>query len=206
MTLEAAIMASGLDYKKIADDVFLIENFILEEEYYELIDFANTSDWEEEGLKELKEIALEKFGTDNVKKLLAEKKLYKQPMFDKIIMTKNRVDACKKMFERLKKLTPQGTAPKTFDVIQKHTAGSGLAPHVDEVDGLDVIYGAIAYLKHANSGGEIYFHPLDLSVLPPERSLLVFSSAYLHEVLPVTGSGVRLAAPSYFYAENSRTP
>lgn len=201
MVLERAVASSGLEYKKIAEDVFLFENFLSESQQLELIDVALKADWTLLGKKELQEYALEEFGTADIETLLSQKKIYKQPMFDKIFKIDQRLPILRDLASKLSKIAPEGCVARSFDSMQRHTAGSGLEAHIDQADDLEIKYGAIAYVQHAESGGEIYFHPLELSVLPPERSLIVFRSDYLHEVLPVSGDRPRYALPSYFYAQ-----
>jgi Rps23 Pro-64 3,4-dihydroxylase Tpa1-like proline 4-hydroxylase len=198
--LEKAIVDAKIEYKKIAEDVFLIENFISPDEQLKLVNFANSADWGKKGRQELEEIAFSKFGTKNIDKLLAMGKIHKQPMFDKIAAIPEESFLSIKIFERMGPLAPEGCLAQSFVNMQRHTDGSGLHAHIDKAEGVDIRYGAIVYVQQAEKGGEIYFHPLDLSVMPPERSLLLFRSDYLHEVLPVSGKKPRYALPSYFYS------
>lgn len=200
MLLEKAIVDAKIEYKKIAEDIFLIENFISPDEQLKLINFANHADWTQKGRQELEEIAFSKFGTKNIDKLLAMGKIHKQPMFDKIAAIPEESFLSIKIFERMGPLAPEDCLAEGFVFIQRHTDGSGLGAHIDQAEGQNIKYGAIVYVQQAESGGEIYFHDLDLSVMPPERSLLLFRSNYLHEVLPVKGKKPRYALPSYFYS------
>lgn len=197
--LEEALLQSEYEYEKIAEDVFLIKDFITEQECISLLTFAENADWTEAGRQELVQIALQKHNTSDIDFLIENNLINLPEMFDKIAFLNKSIHLSNDLFARMSKLAPAGCLAQPFDFIQRHTDNSGLSAHVDEFDGVNIKYGAIAYLQQGDIGGEIYFHPLDLSVLPPARSLLIFRSQYLHEVKPVFGKTTRYAMPSYFY-------
>lgn len=199
MILEEQVKSSGEKYEKIAEDIFLIKNFISEEEQKKILLFAENADWTEVGKNNLLEHAIEMHGSKDIEYLISNNYMEKPEMFDKIISLTKDPSLFEKAFVRLGKLAPTNCLAHSFEYLQRHTDNSGLSAHRDEFDGIKIRYGAIVYLQHGEIGGEIYFHPLNLTVLPPERSLLLFNGQYLHEVRPVYGEKTRYAMPSYIY-------
>lgn len=192
---------SQYEYKNIGKEIFLIYNFITEEECNRLLKLANEADWTAIGIKELNEYANEIFNDRDIDSLLSNGQIELPPMFDKIIYINKEKDLIDKIYSRLSKLAPPGHITQTLDYMQRYTTGAGLEPHIDEADDRNIKYGIVLYLQQAELGGEIYFVDHNVEVAPPARSMIIFKSDYLHGVRPVVSADIRYVITSFFYTK-----
>lgn len=198
--VEKKIIESGLEYQKIDEDIFIVYNFITEEEKTSLLDIVETEDWTELGKDEMRDLCQDQFGSSNFEELIRDGKLRYSEMYDKKISTNRKKNIVVQIYKRLAKLAPDGTFAGMLHTIQRQTKNTGLSEHRDiDMNHNYFDYSGVIYLQHAEIGGEIFFTEKNLELLPPEKSLILFDGKFLHGVKPIQGEKERYVLPTYFF-------
>jgi len=172
--------------KQIHDQIFLIENFISDDEKNELLGIATAAsqeDWERDYLENNEEYQIDKNALWYDKALNIESNL--------------RVD----LQERLKKAIPENFKVKKFLTIQRHYPGSNLPEHIDKDHDEKMEYAAVLYLNEDYLGGELYFPDLDIELRLPEKSLILFYTGkpYLHGVKEILPGPIRYVIATFIW-------
>lgn len=176
-------------FKQIHEQIFLIENFISDEEKDELLSIAKSAsqeDWEKDYIENNNGYEIDKNALWYDKALNIESKL--------------RVD----LQERLKKAIPKEFKVKKFLTIQRHYPGSNLPEHIDKDHDENMEYAAVLYLNEDYIGGELYFPNLNINLRLPEKSLILFytGNPYLHGVKEVLPGPTRYVIATFIWKKN----
>jgi hypothetical protein len=195
----------GLDAEEIYPGIFVVKDFLTEEEINNLTDqFTNMSeeDWSTQYTDSLYEFIKNQYGVDTVEeaKALGYPVEIDSKWVDKNALIKDE-DVCNsintrlgKIFEDFKDLDLQGAGS-----IQRQYEGVELSYHVDSLSNPLVAYAAVMYVNGDFNGGELHFPTIDVRFKPEAGNLIIFPSAdeYLHGVTPVEAGPVRYALPAF---------
>lgn len=225
------IEKDGRRIKQIDDkDIYVIEDFLTiyeQETLYNALEKLSTEDFYNAYLeKQIKRQAKERFGTDDLDKLIAEgtieslDKAFNLYWSDKIFfiddIDKNIEDT---ITERLNSYLQPGFYFKNLRTVQKHKQGQLLDYHYDNAYETDIKYAVVIYLNDNYQGGELHFPPEEdlqkiengtnwelktdkingLIIQPKKRSMVIFSTTgdYVHGVRPVISEDNRYALVTF---------
>lgn len=203
--IEQPIVSSGYRYDKLADDAFLIYDFLTPEETAQFRDLAENAmppQWYFFYLKQLEEQAEQLYGRKDIATLIAEGKLMiiprnmsqsmsTEPVLDDLVTEiTNRVN---------RELLPQDYPSSRYGVLQRHYRGIGLEDHRDTDCNPSLKYATVIYLNDNYEGGYLYFKDDDLNtqLRPPPGSIIIFRASRLHGVTEVTGEHSRYVLTSF---------
>lgn len=169
----------GYDVEELDYRIFLVKNFIKENESEELVKFAKSAtdeEWSYEYINGAKKLAKLKFGREDLDNLVSEG-LYEltDNWIDKnlnineheIAITLN--DRCKELFKFRDDIQFNGCS-----TIQRQYEGVLLKDHVDNHTDPSLEYAVIFYLNDEYSNGEVYFVNQKIELRPPKNSILIF--------------------------------
>lgn len=204
------IEASGYKFEELADDIFLIHDFLSEEErlkYYGLATKANEVDWTMFYLKGLENQARAKFNRTDIASLIEEGLLNLNPSWiDKTLSADPLEPLPTRLAKRTQKLVPEDKYQVTgYFTIQRHYPGSHLAEHIDSEHNPNLRYATVVYLNDNYKGGDLFFRDLGLRIRPPKKSLMIFSADYLHGVDDVEEGPHRYVATSFIFKRKTDT-
>lgn len=185
--LKKELLEAGYEVIDITKDILLIENFASKEEINTLVDIINKTTEEEWGIaykKSLAEFCLEKFGSTDVDRLVAEGKYEITQGWDDKILDINQVPVTRILQSRINKLVQK--ADNTLELsgmgtIQRMQPGVELKSHVDQDTDPSVRYSSVLYIDEEYSDGEIFFKNFNVSLKPKSGSILVFPGDKAHE-------------------------
>ena len=195
------IVAAGYEYEQLDPEVFLIKNFLTEEECQALYDFAiNTTEegWVGAYLEGIKNRVEAREGTRDLE---ATKTEVTYDWQDKVV----RVDGnlVNHLPDRLKLFFDKNAILyyRSFGVIQRQYEGAELRGHYDQYVDSKMKYAAVVYLNDDYVDGQFYFTYKGIQVTPPRRSILIFPATeeYHHGVKTVGKGPVRFALPSFVW-------
>lgn len=204
------IEASGYRFEELADDVFLIHNFLTEEEqsaYYNLATQAREVDWTIFYLKGLENQAMAKFGRSDIATLIQDGLINVNPSWiDKAISAEVIEPIPSTIAQRTQRLVPEDRYEVAgYFSIQRHYPGTHLAEHIDSDHNPNLRYATVVYINDEYNGGELFFRNLGIRVKPPKRSLMIFSADYLHGVDDVQDGPHRYVATSFIFNRKKAT-
>jgi hypothetical protein len=197
-----------------AKEVFVLENFMTQEEIDELMLFvesASQEDWESEYQRNLVLFAERKFKRTDIDNLVKEGKLEITDNWnDKTIVTPREVQ--KKLDYRL--ITLFKAFPDVqvngSGILQRQYTGVPLIAHVDNHTDPSLVYAAVFYVNDNYNGGNVYFSNLGLEMKPKAGTIVIFPTGedHLHGVKAVEDGPTRYVIPSFvgkrnFYEENT---
>lgn len=199
----------GYEVEELDYRIFLIKNFISEEERIKIVDMAKSAskeDWEYHYMQGVIEMAKVKFGREDIDNLVKEG-LYE--------ITTNWIDKTLVISDELLKHRLTKRAQEIFNfrddltfngcgTIQRQYEGVPLIDHVDDHTDNSLVYAAVFYLNDDYTDGEVYFVNQNLQLRPPIRSLLVFptSDGWRHGVKEVGLGPHRYVIPSFISKKN----
>jgi hypothetical protein len=202
---------SSLGYKveEVHYRIFLIKNFLTNEECDELVSIASSAtddEWKDHYLSGAIKLAELKFGRTDIDNLVKEG-LYE--------ITENWLDKNLKISHLKIADTLNIRSQKLFDfredlvfngcgTIQRQYEGVPLKHHVDNHTDPSLEYAAVFYLNDDYLGGEVYFVNQDIELRPEKGSLLIFptSEDWRHGV-NAPGPGIhRYVIPSFISRKN----
>lgn len=204
--LRQHLSENNYNYKELANEIFLLENFLTEKDVaplWNIINNATQEDWEEDYRNSQIELAARKYG-DYIKYdidfLVAEGELeYTSDWNDKAIAipaeyTQELNKRIAKIFEFDKDLWYG-----YIDTIQRQYSGSELKEHIDSDGDPEILYAVIGYLNDDYTDGELFFSNLGLEVKPPKNSIIIFPDGkdYKHGVRPPGDGPLRYALPTF---------
>lgn len=190
------------------DQIFVIKNFLHENEITELLKFVNSVDeklWHEEYLRNLKPFCMQKFGRDDIENLVKEG-LFEitQNWYDKVIMIQNREEThhlFEKIHERLHLLFNDESiiVPSGNNTIQRMQPGVELKSHFDQNTDPSIGYASIIYINNDYADGELYFVNKNFTIKPDPGTLIIFpgTKEYEHGVKTVGEGPVRYVLPGF---------
>lgn len=203
------ISSLGYEVEELDYRIFLIKNFISEEERIKIVDMAKSAskeDWEYHYMQGVIEMAKVKFGREDIDNLVKEG-LYE--------ITTNWIDKTLVISDELLKHRLTKRAQEIFNfrddltfngcgTIQRQYEGVPLIDHVDDHTDNSLMYAAVFYLNDDYTDGEVYFVNQNLQLRPPIRSLLVFptSDGWRHGVREVGPGPHRYVIPSFISKKN----
>lgn len=204
LTLDDFLL-NGLNAEEIYPQVFMIHDFLTDADLAELDKIITTTDedkWSELYLRNIKSMARETFGTDDLDLLVKEGKLrLTEGWVDKVaLLEDNRLrDRMKaRIASSLVRAGIYEQAPG-FGTIQRQYEGVPLKPHVDQDGDQLIAYAAVVYLSDDYVAGELYFPRIGLELKPKRGTLMIFpgSSEFEHGVRAVGPGPVRYVIPAF---------
>ena len=194
----------GYEVEELDYRIFLIKNFISEEERIKILNIASSAsqeDWEYHYMQGVIEMARLKFGREDIDNLV-EEGLYEitTNWIDKTLVIND--DELKNKIAKRAQVIFNFRDDLTFNgcgTIQRQYEGVPLTAHVDNHTDNSLMYAAVFYLNNDYSNGEVYFVNKNVEFCPPTRSLLVFptSDEWKHGVKEVGPGPHRYVIPSF---------
>jgi hypothetical protein len=205
----------GYDATEIADQIFLIENFLSEEDRLELLKLgedATQEDWEGAYLENMEDFCDAKFGRRDIYNLVAEGKLELTTNWNDKILKINNLPVTQKINKSIRDLFNgiDGIGSSSaVGIIQRQYEGVALTEHVDNHTDPSLVYALVAYVNDNYNGGEVFFSKFGVSLKPKAGTLLAFPTTeqWTHGVTEVEAGPVRYVLPIFisrdnFYKEN----
>jgi hypothetical protein len=202
-TLASSLQDLGYQYQEVAEGIFLINNFLKEEEFNsinQIIDMASESDWTTHYMNGVIGLAERKYGRSDIDNLLDEGLIeITTHWIDKNLSLP--FDISDKISTRIKEIFTFND-DLNFDgvgTIQRQYSGAPLIEHVDNHSDPLIEYAVIIYINDDYVDGELFFSKLDFSIKPKKYSLIIFPSdeKYLHGVKPPGDGPLRYVLPSF---------
>jgi hypothetical protein len=205
----------GYAATEIADQIFLIEDFLSEEDRLELLKLgedATQEDWEGAYLDNMKNFCEAKFGRRDIENLVAEGKLELTTNWNDKILRINGLEVTQKINDSIVSLFSgiDGIGSQSsVGIIQRQYEGVALTEHVDNHTDPSLVYALVAYVNDNYNGGEVFFSKFGISMKPKAGTLLAFPTTeqWTHGVTEVEAGPVRYVLPIFisrdgFYKEN----
>lgn len=198
------ITEAGYEFDQLDPNVFLIKNFLSEEEcnfFYNLAESKTEQDWLGDYLDGVETRSEKIYGTRDLEQTKLE---VTTDWNDKVVYIR---EECRiyNLDERLAKLFNKdlGYFFRSFGIIQRQYTGSELRGHYDQYVDERMKWAAVVYINDNYNGGEFYFREKNISIKPPRKSMLVFPATeeYWHGVKVVNDGPVRYAMPSFIWTE-----
>lgn len=197
------LLNMGCDFEEIYENIFLIKNFLKEEEVrplWNIINNATQKDWEEDYRNSQKSLALRKYGRDDIDNLIEEGIMeYTYAWADKAIAVPEvLVSGLNQRIAEIFSFNKDLFYGK-IDTIQRQYEGAELIEHVDSHGDPYVLYAVIGYLNDDYVDGELFFSKLNLEIKPPKNSLIVFPDGeqYMHGVRAPGAGPLRYVLPTF---------
>jgi hypothetical protein len=190
------IEKAGYSFSTISDDIFLIEDFVSDEEHKKLISITESANWIERSFEDLPEDVVNNHSLEEISEII-KKRDDISSWADKAATITTELETIKDILERVKIITPDNYFVNTFESIHRHYGGAELPLHRDTERDPNITYSIVLYLNNSSNGGELYFKDLDISILPPQKSLIIFDGNYRHGVTPAYGKDTRYSMPSF---------
>lgn len=188
---------------ELYDEVYLIKNFISEEEiaaFMQIINSTEEDEWGKDYVAQLKRESMHQFGTEDYAAMVEQGKMHMNPEWlDKSLEISGSLPAT--LANRIKELFVNKVSLNPMDCVQRHYPGSFMQEHVDQEHDPSLIYACVIYLNDDFNGGELYFPDIDLEVKPIRGSLMLFSASkkYLHGVRKVLPGPTRYAITGFVW-------
>lgn len=203
----------GTPYKveKVHDQLYIIHEFLTEDEQGKLLKFAQDAtqeEWEAEYLGNLRKQMMDKYGEDDLDKLEAEGKvIINKEWSDRRLAAHTKYpNETQAICDRVNQFFGgQQLFTRSFSIIQRHQPGEFMKEHVDNDYNSNLIFAGVAYLNDDYYGGELFFRTLNIRLKPPARSLALFSTKkdYLHGIQAVLTGPTRYAMPCFIWTDDS---
>lgn len=189
--------------------IFLIENFLLEDEVNYLLDRANVAseeEWTIHYMSGVRRLAKLKFGRDDIDNLVKEG-LYeitdnwvdKNLSIDNLTLTKKIDNRTQELFNFSDNLAFMGCG-----TIQRQYDGVPLKDHVDNHTDPSLEYAVVFYLNDDYSDGEVFFVNQNIELKPRQGSILIFptSEGWRHGVNAPGPGPHRYVVPGFVTKKN----
>lgn len=156
---------------KLSPDIYIIEDFVTEEQQKQVLDFASSlteSSWYNDDL-----------GKDNF--------FYGKQYFGTL------PNVFRDMTNNIKNIINSEYINEVFLAFQRHKGGHTMAAHRDNHDYSDNIvrYGVCVYYNDDYEGGSLNYPELNIIHKPKARSLVIHGGNILHSTTPVEGDNYR---------------
>lgn len=215
MILEPShIEKRGYKVEVLKDRIYMIHDFISQEEQSLLLDIAEAAEqgsWEKFYLDNVKDFALKKFGTDDIQSLLDSGKYEITSNWTDKVLSIREFEIHHTLTGRLQEIFSDfdHIEPNGVGIIQRQYAGVPLKEHVDNDTDPSLEYASVIYLNDDYTDGEVFFTNKNIKLKPPARTMLVFPTdeEYLHGTEAPGEGPIRYVIPSFigkknFYEEN----
>jgi hypothetical protein len=209
--IEKSLQDQEYNYEKLANDVFLVKNFLSSEELFEFQDLAKNTlppQWYFFYLKELEKKGEDFYGRKDIASLIEEGKLMLIPR--NMTQTRSTIpqleDTVTKITNRLNNILPKEYPSGMYGVMHRHHRGVGLEDHRDTDCNPSLKLATVVYLNEDYEGGYLYFKDEDFTVemKPPAGSVIIFRASRLHGVTEVTSDNERYVLTSFIsHADNA---
>lgn len=198
------IEAAGFEFEQLDPNVFLIKDFLSEEECQVFYNYAETrteEEWLGSYLEGIKDRVEARYGDRDPDAHNVE---VTHDWNDKVIYISS-LSEMKGLEDRLSKLFDQDAnySFRAFGIIQRQYEGAELRGHYDQYVDNRMKWAAVVYLNEDYNDGEFYFSEKGIAIKPPRKSMLVFPATeeYWHGVKAVGKGPVRYAMPSFIWSE-----
>lgn len=172
----------GYEVEELDYRIFLVKNFLLEDEIELLLNKAKNAseeEWTIHYMDGVRRLAKLKFGRDDIDNLVKEG-LYeitdnwidKNLSIDNIILTKKIDNRTQELFNFSDNLAFMGCG-----TIQRQYEGVPLKDHVDNHTDPSLEYAVVFYLNEDYSKGEVYFVNQNIKLKPTSGSILIFPTS-----------------------------
>lgn len=202
-SLEFKLIIKTDNVTELFEEIYLIENFISDEEIQQCIDLINStpeSGWGQDYIDQLKSEALGKFGTEDYMQMVDEGKMnMNTDWLDKSIAIPGELPI--QLSDKIKNLFKEDVFMLPMQTIQRHYPGSFMREHVDQDHDPSLVYACVIYLNGNFNGGELYFPEIDLEIKPKRGSMMLFSASkkYLHGVRKVLDGPTRYTITGFIW-------
>jgi hypothetical protein len=201
--LKKHLLELEYSYTEVADNIFLIQDFLKEEESLlieKIINDATEEDWTSHYMEGVLGLAERKYNRTDIDNLVKEGLIeITYNWIDKNILLPSEIsdpisERISKIFLFDKSLNFDGVG-----TIQRQYAGAELVEHVDNHADPLIEYAVIIYVNDNYIDGELFFSNIDFSIKPKAKSLIIFPSGdkYLHGVKPPGEGPLRYVLPSF---------
>jgi hypothetical protein len=202
--IEPLIKNSGYKYEELAKGLYILYEFITEEErlaYYKLASESEEVNWILFHLLHLESQALEKYNRSDIATLVNEGLINLDTRWmDKVLGAGAISPIPLNISKRAQKLFPKEKYEVNgYDAIQRHYQGSDLPEHKDSYHSSNLEYATVIYLNDDYKGGHLFFRDLDLRIRPPARSIIIFPSDILHGVEQVLDGPHRYVVANFIF-------
>jgi hypothetical protein len=196
----------GYEVDEPVKNLFIIKNFLNEEENKIILDYLqhlSQEEWEIEYSENLKKFCLLKFGTDDVEKLVKEGKFeVTKSWSDKNVNLYNNEktkNVCEILQKRVNTFLPDEIEIRGPGTAQRQYSGVPLTPHFDQHTDPSIEYAAIIYLNDDYVDGELFFVNKNIEIKPKTRSLVIFpgTEEFTHGVKAPGEGPIRYVLPSF---------
>jgi hypothetical protein len=201
--LEAQLIKLGYDYEELAKEVYLINNFLSEQDTVSVmaeINRASEEDWKTHYLRGVQDLAERKYGRTDVDDLVKEGLIeITTHWIDKNLSLPFEISG--PISKKIKEIVSfnQHLEFDGIGTIQRQYSGAQLTEHVDNHSDPYIEYAVIMYINDDYLDGQLFFGKLGLELRPPAKSLLIFPSGdeYLHGVKPPGNGPLRYVLPGF---------
>lgn len=204
----------GWEVEEIYDEIYMLSNFVTEDERKKIIDIAESKtqeEWTHHYMSGVKDFSLRKFGTDDIDFLVKSGKLeITHDWVDKTVFIEDN-DLRNSLSDKVNQIVSIDPELSFNGVgtIQRQYEGAELRVHVDNHTDPSLSWAVIMYINDDYTNGELIFPDLNISIKPPAGSMVMFPTheGYLHGVNPPGPGPMRYVLPSFvgrkdFYLNN----
>jgi len=199
---------SGYEVEEPIDDLFIIKNFLSQNEVNILLEYIQSlsqNEWEHEYRENLKHFCLLKFGTDDVERLVKEGKFevtenWSDKNFNLVKNGSREIkNICFRLTNIINSFLPNEIQIKGPGTVQRQYAGVPLTAHYDQYTDPSIKYAAIIYLNEDYTDGELFFPNKNFTIKPPQKSLVIFPGTedFTHGVHAPGEGPIRYVLPSF---------
>jgi hypothetical protein len=207
--LKKHLLELEYSYTEVADNIFLIQDFLKEEESLlieKIINDATEEDWTSHYMEGVLGLAERKYNRTDIDNLVKEGFIeITYNWIDKNILLPSEISDL--ISERISKifLFDKSLSFDGVGTIQRQYAGAELVEHVDNHADPLIEYAVIIYVNDDYTDGELFFSNIDFSIKPKAKSLIIFPSGnkYLHGVKPPGDGPLRYVLPSFVKRKGS---
>jgi len=199
------VKEAGYDITEIDEEIYLIKNFISEDERLEMFNLADSTPenaWSDSYMESLAKRAKVEFGRDDLENVIEEGLIHKNSDWIDKSITVEDMRLPYLFANRLRDIViDRSYAINAYAVVQRHYPGSMLAYHVDQNHDPNLKYATVIYLNDDYNGGLLHFPDRNIEIKPPKGSLVIFSAAkgYLHGVKTVEDGPTRYVMTSFVW-------
>lgn len=202
-SLRESIESLGYEFDEIGPEIFLIEDFLSDNEVKmvtDVIDAATEEDWTTHYLQGVKDLAERKYGRTDIDNLLEEGLVeITTHWVDKNLGLPGEISEL--ITARIKKILKfrDDIVFEGIGTIQRQYEGEPLVEHVDNHSDPGIEYAVIMYINDDYTDGQLFFGRLGIEIVPKSKSLIIFPSGedYLHGVKPPGPGPMRYVLPSF---------
>jgi len=187
---------------EVYPNIFIIENFLTEEEHSYVISLINKSEeslWNNTTVKQIKE----KY-KNNLEEMQMALESRNQFWDDKIFKI-NDEQFWKSLTKKVNDFFDNKYEINPMYAIQRQQPNTFLKIHFDQGNNPDLEKAVIIYLNDNYNGGELFFPDHNFEIKPPAKSMIIFPGTenYMHGVKEVLDGPTRYVMPSFGFKKNA---